>query len=510
MPEFLQPSSERAAEFDRIFKLFDADGDESLTRQEVMDALEVLGPGILFEDRTKLLNLLDTNHSILTKCMFMDWMASRQDLDIVADLRQIFQLIDVDASGRLSYDEFEQIIRCFIPNLDHTEITDLIRKLDLDRDGEIDFEEFIASQRQESSLNISIAGLRSFKKILLQYKKIAEFSSIALIEVDSELGAGTRGQSMGTAALKAAAIEKQLARLHANNEVLSLNSLRVQTANWADNQEVKHCHAKYIDTLYQVLRRTSDLVAQTLQSGMFPVVLGGDHSTAAGTIAGIKKAFPDRRLGVVWIDAHADFHSPYTTPSGNMHGMPVAIATATDNLDRQINDISPETAELWNLCKSLGLPHGENFSIEDLVYVAVRDTEAAEDHLIETKQILNLTTNQVRTMGADRVAQKCLEKLAKVDLIYVSFDVDSMDSTICMGTGTPAPNGIFLEEARLLNQILVQDSRVCCWEICEINPLLDTLNSMVENSLKIFESVVETIGLRLTISPSIVKEATQL
>lgn len=497
-----QMSSQRYAEFDHVFELFDANGDGFITRQEIMDALDILGQGISLEDRTNLLNLVNTDEQV-TRDAFIEWMGNRQDLDIRADLRQVFQLIDVDGSGKLSIDEFTQIIRCFNTSVTDSEIAALLRQADLDGDGEIDFEEFIVSQTYESALKISIAGLRSFKKILLQYQKIAEFASIVLIEVDSELGAGTRGQSMGTAALREAAIQKQAARMHAENGVLSMDSLRVQTENWADALEHKHQYAKYIDRLYQVLSRTSDLVAQTLQAGLFPIVLGGDHSTAAGTIAGIKKAFPTHRLGVVWIDAHADIHSPYTTPSGNMHGMPVAIATATDNLAKQINNLDSETSELWRLCQGLGLSDGANLNIDDLVYVAVRDTEEAEDHLIETGKILNMTTEQVRTLGADVVAQRCLEKLEGVDLIYVTFDVDSIDSTICMGTGTPAPNGIFIKEALLLNETLVKDPRVCCWEICEINPLLDTLSTIVENSLGIFEKVVEAIANRLEVTQKV-------
>lgn len=483
------------AEFDRVFQLFDANGDGFITHEEIVEALEVLGKGVSIQDRNNLLNLLKTN-DIVTRDAFIEWMANRQDLDIAADLRQVFHLIDVDGSGKLSVDEFIQVIRCFNTTGSDAEIAALVREVDLDGDGEIDFEEFIVSQTHESALKISIAALRSFKKTLIQYKKVAEFSSIALIEVDSELGAGTRGQSMGTAALREAAIQKQSALMHAENGVLSLDSLKVQTANWADALGHKYNHAKYIDTLYKVLTGTSEVVAKTLQEGLFPVVLGGDHSTAAGTIAGIKKAFPNSRLGVVWIDAHADIHSPYTTPSGNMHGMPLAIATGTDNFAKQINDLDSDTLEMWNLCKALGLGNGENFSIDDLVYVAVRDTEEAEEHLIETHHILNMSAEQVRTLGADVVAQQCLAKLDGVDLIYVTFDVDSMDSSICMGTGTPAPHGIFLEEARLLNETLVKDPRVCCWEICEINPLLDTLNTMVENSLLIFESVVDAIAKR--------------
>jgi arginase len=420
------------------------------------------------------------------------------DIDITAELRQIFDLIDIDKSGKLSIEEFSQIIRCFNITASDAQIETLVKKADLDGDGEIDFEEFIDTQTQESELKITIAGLRSFKKILIQYAKVAEISAITLIEVDSELGAGTRGASMGIAALKTAALQKQAARMHAENGIFTLDSMRVQTENHSlfclDHQ---YQHARYIDTAYKVFERTADLVAEALQNGLFPVVIGGDHSTAAGTIAGIKQAFPERRLGVVWIDAHADIHSPYTTPSGNMHGMPVAIATSLDNRENQINDLDSKTIELWEKCKALGLPDNPNLYLDDLVYVAVRDTEAAENYLIETQHVLKITTEQLREIGAETAAQRCLEKLAEVDLIYVSFDVDSMDSAISMGTGTPVPGGIFVEEAIILNQALVNDPRVCCWEICEINPLLDTLNTMAENSLEIFEAVVDAIANRL-------------
>lgn len=455
----------------------------------------MLGRGISLHDRTKLLNALNAD-GIVSKDAFITWMANRDDLDITTDLRQIFNLIDTDQSGKLSLPEFIQIIRCFNTTSD-AELGTLVRQADLDGDGEIDFEEFLHSQSQISDMKISITALRAFKKTLMQYAKVAEISSLSLIEVDSELGAGTRGASMGIAALKTAAIQKQAARMHAENGILGLDSRRVQTENKAIVRPQMHKHAKYIDAVYHVLSRTADLVAESLQQGLFPVVLGGDHSTAAGTIAGIKKAFPDRHLGVVWIDAHADIHSPYTTPSGNMHGMPLAIATASDNLDKKINALDSETAELWRMCKELGLIKGANLSVDDIVYVAVRDTEEAEDHLIETHHILNITTKQLQEIGAEAVANAALEKLTNVDLIYVSFDVDSMDSTISMGTGTPVPGGILAEEARLLNATLVKDPRVCCWEICEINPLLDTLNTMAENSLGIFESVVDAIAARL-------------
>ena len=488
-------SRESIAEFESVFNLFDANGDGFLTRQEIDEALSVLGRGISSSDRHKLFNRL-TDDNLVTCDSFMEWMAQRKDLDISADLREIFQLIDVDSSGCLSFEEFTQIIRCFNTTASDDEIAALLKKADRDGSGEIDFEEFIATQAQGSELKITITALRSFKKVLKQYAKVAEVSSIALVEVDSDLGAGKRGASKGIEFLKDAGIQKQTARMRADNGIVSLDGRAVQNENHALAKSNEYQHAKYIGAIYKVLARVTDVVAQTLEDGIFPVILGGDHSTAAGTIAGIKKAFPQRRLGVVWIDAHADIHSPFTTPSGNMHGMPVAIATANDNLPQQINNLDLETAKLWEMCKSLGVDNQANLNVSDIVYVSVRDTEKAEDCLIEQHQISVFTTKDVRDLGPEAVAHRCLDYLAQVDIIYVTFDVDSMDSTICMGTGTPVPGGIWADEARRLNTALMQDPRICCWEICEINPLLDTLNTMAENSWGVFEAVIDTISKR--------------
>ncbi len=488
--------SPQQSEFEQIYALFDADGSGYLTRQEIVDALGVLGQKVSAQDRAKLLNLV-TEAGTVSRDRFIGWMSQRADLDVSADLREVFHLIDQDGSGYLSFEEFVPIVRCLNATASDAEIMALVRQADSDGDGQISFEEFISTQAQGSQLQITIAALRSFKKILTQYSRVAEIPSIALVEVDSDLGAGRRGASKGIDFLKEAAIQKQSARMRAENGIVSFDSRAIQNENRALDQlkcQSKHTpHARYISAIYTVLDRTSSVVSSTLKEGLFPVVLGGDHSTAAGTIAGIKQAFPTQRLGVVWIDAHADIHSPYTTPSGNMHGMPLAIATNHNNHPQQINQLDAETAKLWNLCKALGVENNSNLAFEDIVYVSVRDTEAAEDYIIEQHKILNLTTQTVREIGPEATAKRCLDYLKEVDIIYVTFDVDSMDSTICMGTGTPVAGGLWADEARLLNAALVGDPKVCCWEICEINPLLDTLNTLAENSLEIFEAVIDTL-----------------
>lgn len=488
-------TSAQLKEFEQIYQLFDANKDGYLTRQEISDALEVLGQGISLHDRQKLSNLLRKANTV-SRSSFIEWMAQRSDLNVADDLRQIFHLIDKDGSGHLSFEEFIPIVRCLDTTASDADIENLVKKADLDGDGQINFEEFIATQADGSALQITMAALRSFKKILMQYARADEVSEVALVEIDSDLGAGKRGASKGIDFLKTAAIAKQSARMRADNGVVSFDSRAIQNENHALADTQVYLHAKYIGAIYKVLDRASNIVCSTLKEGLFPVVLGGDHSTAAGTIAGIKQAFPDKRLGVVWIDAHADIHSPYTTPSGNMHGMPLAIATAHNNHPKQINQLDPETSRLWTLCQSLGAA-GKNLSLQDIIYVSVRDTEAAENYILEHYKIPNVTTQTVREIGPEATAQKCLSYLNQVDIIYVTFDVDSMDSTICMGTGTPVPGGLWADEARRLNAALVKDPRVCCWEICEINPLLDTLNTLAENSLSIFEAVLDT----LTASP---------
>jgi arginase len=214
-------------------------------------------------------------------------------------------------------------------------------------------------------------------------------------------------------------------------------------------------------------------------------------------MAGLRRAHPEQRRGVVWIDAHADIHSPYTSPSGNMHGMPLAIAAAHDNHHHRINDPDSHTLSLWERCKELARPLVPALSLKDLIYVSVRDTEPAEQATIADHGIPVISTGEVRRDGPEQTAARCLAHLRDVDLIYVSFDVDSLDATICKGTGTPAPGGLWVDEAIRLNQTLLRDPRVCCWEICEINPHLDTLNSVAEMSLGVYRGVLEVLDLRL-------------
>jgi arginase len=309
---------------------------------------------------------------------------------------------------------------------------------------------------------------------------------LKIIEVKSEIGAGTRGASLGVEAMK-------IASLDLNSDFFKqYESVEVENVNELLFDGAKHSYAKFIDGVMIMEERVCLEVYETMFDEFFPLIMAGDHSTSYGTIAGIKKAHPKSRLGVIWIDAHADIHTPFTTPSGNMHGMALAMACGIDNLECKVNDPRGETQEYWEQLKSVGMP-GPKVYPEDIVYIAVRDLEKPENYLINKYNVNFIETEDVKKLGAEVIAKRALEMLDHCDFIYVSFDVDSIDSRVSTGTGTPVPNGLTVEEAKGLNVELAKDPKVCAWEIVEVNPTLDTENRMAESAFEILEATAKSI-----------------
>jgi arginase len=311
---------------------------------------------------------------------------------------------------------------------------------------------------------------------------------IQIVKVMSEIGAGTRGASLGFQALEVAALSRE------EHVFKRLPISEIETENQLLYDEIETPTAKRIRGIGLLYERLEKEVSYQLSDKAFPLVIAGDHSAAGGTIAGVKKAFPTSRLGVIWIDAHADLHSPYSTPSGNVHGMPMATALALDNTSFKINEVKGITLEWWNKLKG---PE-PRLKPEDLVFIAVRSTEQAEDEIIKQNNIRNITVEELRKKGIDKAAEEAIELLSNCDHIYVSFDVDSMDSSISLGTGTPVPGGLWKEEALKLMVELAKNPKVCCMEIVEINPCLDDKrNVMAETALDILLAVEEVLKERL-------------
>lgn len=315
---------------------------------------------------------------------------------------------------------------------------------------------------------------------------------IKIVENPSEIGAGTRGASLGIGALKVVAHNLR------SDFFARFERFTVENENEQLNKASVFNYAKRIDGLFQVYQRTADIVSFIVSNGDFPLVLAGDHASAGGTIAGLVQANPSKRLGVIWVDAHADLHTPYTTPSGNIHGMPLATAFGLDNLDCQINTPLPETIKFWGMLKNLGNVCPK-LKAEDLVFIGVRDTENAEEEFIARNNIKNYPVAELREAGIEQMIQQIKEKLKYCDYVYVSFDVDSMDSIlVSKGTGTPVGNGLTSEEAKTIMNALAAWEKVNCIEVVEINPCLDDkVNKMAETAFEIIESFTPLVEKRI-------------
>ncbi|MFT5647001.1 MAG: arginase [Aureispira sp.] len=315
---------------------------------------------------------------------------------------------------------------------------------------------------------------------------------IRILEVPSELGAGTRGASLGIGAIKVAALNSK------NKYFSKYTSTIIPNENELLFEDSPTKYANYIDGIVKVYNYVSHYVSEEVtHNKRFPIVLAGDHSTAGATITGIKKSNPNKRLGVIWVDAHADLHTPYTTPSGNVHGMPLAVCLGIDNIEHQRNDIPKEIAEHWHKLKHMGGVYPK-IEANDLVFIALRDTEAEEDFLTQRMGIRNFAVKEVREKGTQQTVKEVLAYLNACDMIYISFDVDSMDcDLVSKGTGTPVPNGLSEEEATEIICGLVADPKTCCLEVTEVNPTLDNKkNTMAETAFRVLDRATNIVKNR--------------
>jgi len=310
--------------------------------------------------------------------------------------------------------------------------------------------------------------------------------NIKLIEVPSEIGAGTRGASLGVEAIKIAAMDFM------SNFFIHFPSEKIPHENKLLYEPIESPYAKRIKGVQAMYEKTSRAVADTIKNNFFPVIISGDHSIAGATITGIKMAKPKSKLGVIWIDAHADLHTPYTTPSGNLHGMPLAVTIAEDNKDCAVHQLDDETKKYWDQLKSIGKISPKVLP-EDVVLISLRDYEKEEKYIIDKYNIKVITTKEVRSKGPENIVRSVIRYLDDCTDIYVSFDVDSLDSSISKGTGTPVGNGLKEREAEDLISKFMQNRKICCFEITEVNPTLDKENLMAEIAFNILQRSVNVL-----------------
>ena len=310
--------------------------------------------------------------------------------------------------------------------------------------------------------------------------------NIKLIEVPSEIGAGTRGASLGVDAIKIAALDFM------SNFFVHFPSEKIPTENHLLFEPIASPYAKRIKGICTMYEKVTKAVKETIKSNFFPVVLSGDHSISGATIAGIKMAKPEAKIGVIWIDAHADLHTPYTTPSGNMHGMPLATALAEDNRESSAHELDKETEKYWNHLKKIGGISPKVLG-EDVVLISLRDYEREEKAVIDKYGIKVITSNQVHRKGPENIVRSVIRYLSDCTDLYVSFDVDCLDSSITKGTGTPVSNGLREREAEDLVSKFMQNRKICCLEITEVNPTLDRENLMAEIAFNVLQRSVNVL-----------------
>ncbi len=293
---------------------------------------------------------------------------------------------------------------------------------------------------------------------------ILQDKTVRLILAKSDTGAGKKGAEMGPDALLEA-----LSKLGVHfDDVHTLEALQVD-----EDPNMTWC--KHIETVSSNANRLSAAVEDSIHAGKTTIVFSGDHSNAVGGLTGFRLANPDARIGVIWIDAHADLHSPYTTPSGNMHGMPLAALTGLDNMSQAKHELSAKEIAAWNGLKAIGNYPQAKIEAKDIVFIAIRDAEPEEWHLIDEHKIQSFEPDYIREHGIYNVLNKSLDHLANCDTIYVSFDVDSMDPSMANGTGTPVADGLKRVEAEAVLKTLMHHPKTGMLEITEINPSLDSL-----------------------------------
>ncbi|MDX1444874.1 arginase [Lishizhenia sp.] len=313
--------------------------------------------------------------------------------------------------------------------------------------------------------------------------------NISIVINESEITAGTRGASLGPGAIQVAARNR-------NNDMFGRYPLHtIETENHLLDTDVKYRSGKRIDGLVKIYDRVSEVVKSIRQKNDFALVIAGDHGSAGGTIAGLKMANPNKRIGVLWVDAHGDMHTPYTTPTGNMHGMPLATALNEDNLECRINEVSEDTAAMWEKLKNTG-GIAPKITPEDLAFIALRDTEEPEDKYMERVGIKNYTVAELREKSTQKVLEELDAKFAACDEVYVSFDVDSMNpADTSHGTGTPVDNGLHPDEAEQILLHFAAQEKVSCIEFVEVNPCLDEkTNKMAEVAFDFIEKVVNVVA----------------
>jgi arginase len=287
---------------------------------------------------------------------------------------------------------------------------------------------------------------------------------IRIIGVPMDLGQARRGVDLGPGALRYAGVGQRLRQLGCTLEDFGNIETPVRDTLPAEGGMA------YLPAVVSVCETIYQAGQQAVAEGCLPLFIGGDHSIALGTIGGISHAGP---VGVLWIDAHGDFNTPASSPSGNLHGMPLAALMGLG---------APELV-------NLGRP-GPKLTATDVILIGIRDLDREERRLLRESRVGVYTMRQIDEQGMAAVVNEALQRLNHHTRLHISLDMDSLDPGDAPGVGTPVPGGLTYREAHLLMEILADDGRISSIDVVEINPILDAHNQTARLATELIASLL--------------------
>lgn len=303
--------------------------------------------------------------------------------------------------------------------------------------------------------------------------------TIEIIGVPMDLGQTRRGVDMGPSAVRYAGLNEKIARLgytvvdRGNLSVPVRDQIAPPPPRNGNGAPLRHLPeiAAVCAELYRLAETAleADLAAPHGES-ILPIFLGGDHSIAMGTAGG---ASARDAIGMIWVDAHGDFNTPETTPSGNLHGMPVATLIGNGHSD----------------LVNLGRP-GAKLRARDIVMIGIRDLDDAERVALASSGVIVYTMRDIDELGMATVARRALARLNHLQRIHLSFDMDSLDPQFAPGVGTPVTGGITFREAHLLMEILSESGKITSLDVVEVNPILDSSNRTARLAVELIASLL--------------------
>jgi arginase len=298
---------------------------------------------------------------------------------------------------------------------------------------------------------------------------------IRIIGVPMDLGASRRGVDMGPSALRVGGIAWRLKSM--GHQVEDVGNVLVKQP---EEQHFGEKKAKYLAEIAETCKGLAEIVGKTLDDGLLPLVMGGDHSIAVGTVGGVAAHFrkKEKRIGLLWLDAHADMNTPESSPSGNIHGMPIAA----------IAGYGPD--ELTEIAGPKPMINPRNICL-----VGVRDIDSKEKKIIKESGVHVFTMRDLDERGMREVMAEALRAASdETDGLVVSLDLDFVDPADAPGVGTPVRGGVTYREAHLAMEMIADTKAVASLEVVEVNPVIDQHN---QTALLGIELVLSCLGKRI-------------